>query len=116
MATGMRAFTGDSAVETLGAILKSEPPEIDLEKNKVSPGLERILRHCLEKSPSERFQSARDLGFALAALSGSGTGSTAALSKFGDKSRSVPASWLWIVAAIALASLLGLALALRTGK
>ena len=116
IATGKRAFSGDSAVETMGAILKSEPPEIDLEKSKVSPGLERILRHCLEKSPSERFQSARDLGFALAALSGTGTGSAAALSKFGDKSRSVPASWVWIAAAIALASLLGLALALRTGK
>jgi eukaryotic-like serine/threonine-protein kinase len=116
MATAKRAFSGDSAVETMGAILKSEPPEIDLEKSKVSPGLERILRHCLEKNPSERFQSARDLGFALAALSGTGTGSTAALSKFGDTSRSVPASWLWIAAAIALASLLGLGLALRTGK
>src|SRR3984885_11427567 len=87
MATGQRAFSGDSAVETMGAILKSEPPEIDLEKSKVSPGLERILRHCLEKNPSERFQSARDLGFALAALSGTGTGSTAALSKYGDKTR-----------------------------
>ena len=116
MATGKRAFSGDSAVETMGAILKSEPPEIDLEQSKVSPGLERILRHCLEKNPSERFQSARDLGFALAALSGTGTGSAAALSKFGDKSRSVPASWLWIAAAIALASLMGLGLALRTGK
>ena len=116
MTTGKRAFSGDSAVETMGAILKSEPPEIDLEKSKVSPGLERILRHCLEKNPSERFQSARDLGFALAALSGTGTGSTAALSKFGDQTRRVAASWLWITAAIALASLLGLAWALRPAK
>ena len=116
MATGQRAFTGESAVETLGAILKSEPPEIDLEKNKVSPGLERILRHCLEKNPSERFQSARDLGFALAALSGTGSGMTAALPKSEDKTRRVWAGWLWITAGIALVSLLGLGLALRSGK
>jgi serine/threonine protein kinase len=49
MATGKRAFSGDSAVETMGAILKSEPPEIDLEKSKVSPGLERILRTVSKK-------------------------------------------------------------------
>lgn len=118
MATGQRAFTGDSAVETLGAILKSEPPEIDLEKNKVSPGLERILRHCLEKNPSERFQSARDLGFALAALSGSGTGVTATLPQIEDKTKRVRAQWLWITAGIALASFIGLvaALMLRGGK
>ena len=110
MATGQRAFTGDSAVEAMNAILKSDPPEIDLEKTKVSPGLERILRHCLEKNPSERFQSARDLGFALAALSGSGTGTnlTAALPAIEDKTRRVWAGWLWIAAAIAVASLLGL--------
>jgi len=116
MATGDRAFTGDSAVETLGAILKSEPPEIDLEKNKVPPGVERILRHCLEKNPSERFQSARDLGFALAALSGSGTGVNAALAKTKDKMPRVWVGWLWITAGIALASLFGVVLALRGGK
>src|SRR5204863_210560 len=39
------------------------------EKLRVSPGLERVLRHCLEKKPADRFQSARDLTFALGALS-----------------------------------------------
>ena len=34
------------------------------------PRLERIVRHCLEKNPEERFQSARDLAFDLEALSG----------------------------------------------
>ncbi len=42
----------------MNAILKEEPPEIDIEQMKVSPGLERIVRHCLEKNPANRFQSA----------------------------------------------------------
>ena len=71
MVTGRRAFKGDSGVETMNAILKEDPPEIDSAQMKVSPGMERIVRHCLEKNPANRFQSARDLGFALGALSGS---------------------------------------------
>ena len=80
MATGKRAFAGDSGVETMNAILKEEPAEIEPANAKVSPGLERIVRHCLEKNPANRFQSARDLGFAIEALSGSGaTASVAAI-------------------------------------
>jgi serine/threonine protein kinase len=71
MVAGRRAFKGDSGVETMNAILKEDPPEIDATQLKVSPGMERIVRHCLEKNPANRFQSARDLGFALGALSGS---------------------------------------------
>ena len=69
MLGGKRAFTGDSSVEIMTAILKSEPPEFD-PAVKVSPGLDRIVRHCLEKNPGDRFQTARDLTFALGALSG----------------------------------------------
>lgn len=68
--SGKRAFSGDSSVETMNAILKSDPPEIDSSSVKIPPGLDRILRHCLEKNPTDRFQSARDLTFALGALSG----------------------------------------------
>jgi eukaryotic-like serine/threonine-protein kinase len=71
MVAGRRAFKGDSAVETMNAVLKEEPPDLDPAQLKVSPGMERIVRHCLEKVPANRFQSARDLGFALSALSGS---------------------------------------------
>ena len=111
MVTGTRAFSRDSAVETMGAILKEDPPEIDLEKTKASPGLERILRHCLEKNPADRFQSARDLGFALAALSG--TGATAALAKIDDTTRRWARGWVWALAGVAVAAILGLWLALR---
>src|SRR5215472_2237580 len=79
MASGQRAFKGESAVETMNAILKYDPPELDQERLKISPGLERIIRRCLEKEPARRFQSARDVGFALEAISG--TSSTNDLSQ-----------------------------------
>ncbi len=66
MLSGDRAFRGDSAVETMNAILTKDPPELEPE---IPSGLERTVRHCLEKNPEERFRSARDLAFALEALS-----------------------------------------------
>ena len=57
-----------SAVETMSAILKEEPPDLAETNRNVSPALERIVRHCLEKNPAERFQSARDVAFNLEAL------------------------------------------------
>jgi Tol biopolymer transport system component len=75
MLSGHRAFKGDTSVETMNSILKEDPPQLDEEKLHVSPGLERIIRHCLEKNPAERFQSARDLTFALGALSGTSSDS-----------------------------------------
>ena len=67
MLAGSRAFRGDSAVETMNAILKEDPPE--LTSQDVAPGVELVIRHCLEKRPGERFQSARDLAFHLDSLS-----------------------------------------------
>ena len=70
MLSGQRAFHGDSAAETMSAILKEDPPDLSVTNQSVSPGLERIVRHCLEKNPEQRFQSAHDLAFDLEALSG----------------------------------------------
>jgi eukaryotic-like serine/threonine-protein kinase len=69
MISRKRAFKGDSSVETMNAILKEDPPELSESSLQVSPGLERIVRHCLEKEPGMRFQSARDLAFDLESLS-----------------------------------------------
>jgi len=68
MMSGQRAFHGDSAAETMSSILKDDPPELTETNRNVPPALERIVRHCLEKNPAERFQSARDVGFNLEAL------------------------------------------------
>jgi serine/threonine protein kinase len=69
MLSGKRAFSRDTAAETMTAILKEDPPELTQMTRGISPALERIARHCLEKNPEQRFQSARDLAFDLEALS-----------------------------------------------
>ena len=69
MLSGKRAFHGDSAADTMSAILKEDPPDLSVTNQNVSPGLERIVRHCLEKNPEQRFHSAHDLAFDLEALS-----------------------------------------------
>jgi len=68
MLSGKRAFRGDSSADTMSAILKEDPSELSETNRNVSPALERIVRHCLEKNPAERFQSARDVAFNLDAL------------------------------------------------
>ena len=70
MLTGRHAFQRNTAAETMTAILREDPPDLMTTRVDLSPGLERIVRHCLEKNPVERFQSARDVAFALEALSG----------------------------------------------
>jgi len=80
MLSGQRAFHGDSAAEAMSAILREEPPDLSVTNQSISPGLERIVRHCIEKNPEQRFHSAHDLAFDLEALSGvSATGRLAAV-------------------------------------
>src|SRR5687768_255757 len=78
MLSGRRAFQGESAADTMSAILKEDPPELTETNKTVSPALERLVHHCLEKNPEARFHSARDLAFALEALAApSGSQATA---------------------------------------
>ena len=65
MLTGKRAFKGTSPADTLSAILREDPTEPLATGPEVAPGLLRVVRRCLEKTPEDRFQSARDLAFAL---------------------------------------------------
>src|ERR1700690_234974 len=71
MLSGHRAFHHDSSADTMAAILKEDPPDLSSEDKKIPPAVDRVVHHCLEKNPNERFQSARDLAFALDSLSGS---------------------------------------------
>ncbi len=76
MLTGQRAFRRDTPAETMTAILREDPPALGALRVDLPPALERIVRHCLEKNVNERFQTARDIAFALEALSGSGPADT----------------------------------------
>jgi len=115
MLSGKRAFRGDSMAETMSAILREDPPDLSETNKTVSPALERVVRHCLEKNPAERFHSARDLAFAIESLSGSAiSGQTATMPTITTESSTQVgrSRWLddarvaWIVAGILVVSLL----------
>ncbi len=102
MLSGKRAFHADSAGETMAAILKEEPPDLSVTNENISPGLERILRHCLEKNPERRFQSASDIAFAVEALSGLSAPGAAAGAAASASARRNVAPWPLRVAAVAI--------------
>jgi len=109
MLTGRRAFRGDSAVETMSAILKEEPPEIGNSGRHVPPALARLVTHCLEKRAEDRFQSARDLVFDLESVSGLTTSGSSTPPVLGDERRAVrrvllPAAVVATVLGVAAAS------------
>ena len=91
MVAGRAPFERETAAETIAAILKEEPPYLTGSGEMVPAELERVLLHCLEKSAEQRFQTARDLAFALdALLKGSGAAQTPYPGKRGGRrSRSV---------------------------
>ena len=111
MLSGRRAFHRDSAAETMSAILKEEPPDLSATNQSVQPGLERIVRHCLEKNPEERFYSARDLAFDLESLS-QVSGAAAAPRAEGKRGR----LWPLLTGAVAATALLSGSLAYFAGK
>ena len=86
----------------MSAILKEDP--LDLTTNRgVPPALERIVSHCLEKKPQERFQSVRDVAFALGNLSGSGKDAAVRAVGLEPQGRFPVLRWRWLgFAAVAL--------------
>jgi serine/threonine protein kinase len=100
MLAGQQAFRGDSAVECMNAILKEDPPPLV-----GMPALDSVIRHCLEKQPALRFQSARDLAFALEAAGSGATSGTAAhpVADFPAPQKSIP--WKPFAAVLGLAAI-----------
>ena len=86
MLSGKRAFHGDTAADTMSAILKEDPPDFNETNRNVSPALERIVQHCLEKNPESRFHSASDIAFDLEHLSGT-SGASARVAAVGSAPR-----------------------------
>jgi eukaryotic-like serine/threonine-protein kinase len=68
MLSGIPAFGGRSAFDAMGATLRDEARPLSESGRRIPIGAEEIVRHCLERNPAERFQSARDLAFDLRRL------------------------------------------------
>ncbi len=64
--SGSRAFRRETAADTMAAVMKEEPAELSASGRNISPALDHIVKHCIEKRAEHRFQSARDIAFSLA--------------------------------------------------
>lgn len=117
IASGRRAFRGDSAVDTLHKIIYSEPEPARTIKPDLPPDLARILRKALAKDPDDRYQTAKDFAIDLRDLlreiesnpSGISVPGAAAPSPSGSATAPAPRKSLPIAAAVAAALLLGAA-------
>jgi TolB-like protein/tetratricopeptide (TPR) repeat protein len=70
--SGKRPFSRPTAADTMSAIMKEEPPELTESGRNISPALDHIVKHCLEKDRDNRFQSTKDVAFALSEQLSSG--------------------------------------------
>ena len=104
MLSGKRAFHGDTPADTMSSILKEEPAELSTTNRNISPALDRIVHHCLEKNPEARFHSASDIAFDLEHLSGI-SGSSAKVAPVETVAPS-PKRHFGLVGALALALLM----------
>ena len=109
MLTGRRAFERGTASETMAAILRDDPPEPEATGKPIPLGLRRILDHCLEKVPTQRFHDAHDLAFALESVASPSTDSNAPFTApFAPPNRRTTWRWAALVAGlIAGAAFLG---------
>ncbi|HYT32606.1 MAG TPA: protein kinase [Thermoanaerobaculia bacterium] len=105
--SGKKAFKHETASDTMAAILRDEPPALSESGRVIPPALDDVVRHCLEKSPDDRFQSAKDIVFALSvASSPSLSGAQAAIPPAGKKRVLMAAVVVAAVLAVAGALLL----------
>jgi eukaryotic-like serine/threonine-protein kinase len=105
MLSGQSAFRRATAADTASAILKEEPPDLLTTGRNIPATLDRIVKHCLEKNPEERFQSARDLAFQLASMSPASDSSTALPAAIQEKGITFPVlRWMIVCLAIAIAA------------
>jgi serine/threonine protein kinase len=109
---GCRAFRGETEVDTMTAILREEPAGMDLEDSAIPRGYLDIIKHCLEKDPENRFQSAKDLAFALETLSASSSFRLARFRKSGKGIHALP--WTLVALLATAVALLAVTQFLRT--
>ncbi|HEX6186735.1 MAG TPA: protein kinase [Pyrinomonadaceae bacterium] len=110
MLSGRRAFRGESTADMMSAILREDPPDLSETNKLINPALERVVNHCLEKNPEERFNSARDLAFAIEALSGStNLSSSTVISELPARRRKLRELLPWAIAGLFLLATVTLA-------
>lgn len=106
MLAGRRAFQGDTAADLMSAILNHEPPEVSSTNHEISPTLDRIVHHCMEKDAQQRFQSAGDIAFQLGELSGVRSSTASRAIAQADTTKKVQPWMLASIGALALVLLL----------
>src|SRR5687767_611605 len=102
MATGKKAFSGESQASLISSIMASEPPPVSAVAPLAPPALDRIVRRCLVKDPEGRWQSARDVALELDEIARSPVTAKTAAAPVGRRSDFAA----WIVAAGLLIALL----------
>ena len=110
MLSGQLAFRGKTTADTISAVLREDPPDLTASGRDVPPILERIVRHCLEKDPAVRFQSARDVAFDLESLS-TISSSLPAVAVRVKKARKA-----WLISALLIAAVMLLLAGLLIGR
>ncbi len=110
MLSGNRAFTGDSKISVLTAILHKDPPALELPEGTPSGELRRLVGRCLKKDPDRRWQNAADLKLALDELREEGETGAFPLPQAPAPPRKLRfrLSWLWVVLLPVLSALAGL--------
>ena len=119
MLTGRRAFARPTAVETLSAIIREDPPPVEQFNPSIPAPVRWVIDRCLAKRPAERYGSTRDLARDLASardhfseLTGSGASAVSAAAPVARDRRRELVAWL-LVAAVGIAALV---LFLRPGR
>jgi len=102
MATGKRAFQGESKTSLIAAIVSGQPAPISSMVATTPPALDHVLRKCLEKDPDDRWQSAHDVASQLQWISEAGSQAAVAVPPFGK--RRWPVAWIGWVVAVAVAA------------
>ena len=110
MLCGQRAFKRNTSAETMTAILNEDPQDLTARTNlsspaAIPPALDRIVRHCLEKQPAQRFQSAHDIAFDLESISTISSGNASGSSATAKRNR-------WLIPAVSAVALLAAGAAL----
>src|SRR5262245_50854021 len=100
--SGRKAFRKDTASDTIAAVLKEEPPELTQSGRNISPALDHVVRHCLEKDRDDRFQSAKDVAFALSEATSPTTAVTSGVHIVPPEK---PGAKKWVIAAVVVAAL-----------